>query len=92
MTYVLEGFEALATDLQSKHNEIEALMKSRSAPDVINTRSQKMHLLLEALANHVDEICPELRAAGDKRWSKIITKGSMLSQQEKILINVCTSI
>jgi len=92
MTYVLEGFEALAADLQSKHNEIEALMKSRSAPDVINKRSQKMHLLLEALANNVDEICPELRAAGDKRWSKIITKGSVLSHQVKLLINVCTSI
>jgi len=60
-------------------------MKSRSAPDVINKRSQKMHLLLEALANHVDEIVPELHAAGDKRWSKIITKGSMLSHQVKTL-------
>ena len=67
MTYVLEGFEALAADLQSKHNEIEALMKSRSEPDVINKGPQKMHLLLEAFANHIDEIGLELRAAGDKR-------------------------
>jgi len=84
MTYVLEGFEALAADLQGEHNEIEALMKSRSAPD-INKRSQKTHLLLEAIAIHVYEILPVLRAAGDKRWSKIITKGSMLSHQVKTL-------
>jgi len=76
---VLEGFEALAADLQSERNEIEAQMKSRSVPDILNERFQEMQLLLEALATHVNEIAPELRAIGDKRWPMIVTKRCKLS-------------
>ena len=68
-----------------EQNLLTKLMKSRSAPGIINEMLQEMHLLLEALAIYFDEIVPELRAAGGKRWSMIITKRSILSQEVKKL-------
>ena len=53
MEYTLHDFEVLASGLHDEQDDIEALIKSCSAPDVIYERLQEMHQLLEALVIHV---------------------------------------
>ena len=57
MEYTLHDFEVLASGLHDEQDDIEALIKSCSAPDVIYERLQEMHQLLEALVIHVYKDC-----------------------------------
>ena len=53
MEYTLHDFAILASVLHDEQDDIEALIRSCSAPDVINERLQEMHQLLEAFVIHV---------------------------------------
>ena len=72
--------------MQDEHDKIQALIESRSAPDVINARLQEIHQQLEAITVDSFEIAQKLRAADDKRWTTIVRKKITFSQQVKSLI------
>jgi len=85
MTCTLDKYETFAAIMQDEHDEIHALIKSRSGPDFINARLQEIHEQLEALTVDSAEIPQELRSAGDKRWARIVSKRYHLSRRVKTL-------
>jgi len=76
MTNTLEVFEVLASGLQDEQNNIETLLNSHSALDVIDARLQGMHQLLDALTLRSEGAASELRWAGDEKWKDVIAKKS----------------
>jgi len=75
MTNTLEVFEVLASSgLQYEQNNIETLLNSHTAPDVIDARLQEMHQLLDALTLRSEGSASELRRAGDEKWTDVIAK------------------
>ena len=85
MTCTFDEFETFPTDVQGEHDEMRLLVKSRSAPDAINSWLQKLHEMLKALTLCDKEVMLRLHSAGDQRWATIVTKRSMLSRQVKTL-------
>ena len=76
MTNTLEVFEVLASGLQDEQNNIETLLNSHSAPDVIDARLQEMHQLLDTLTLRSEGAASELSRAGDEKWTDVIAKKS----------------
>ena len=85
MTCTLDKCETFAAIMQDERDEIQALIKSRSAPNVINARLQEIHEQLEALTVYSAEIARGLRSAGEKRWARIVGKRNHLSRRVKTL-------
>ena len=81
----LEVFEVLASGLQDEQNNIETLLNSHSAPDVIDASLQGMQQLFDALTLRSVGAASELRRAGDERWTDVIAKKIQLSQRVKTL-------
>ena len=79
----LEVFEVLASGLQDEQNNIETLLNSHSAPDVIDASLQGMQQLFDALTLRSVGAASELRRAGDERWTDVIAKKIQLSQRRK---------
>lgn len=75
----LDDFKALASGLPDEHNDIEALIKSRSAPDVMNARLQEMHQLLEVLLICGKEIVSELLA---QCWRQKVDRGCIEKKKQ----------
>jgi len=76
MMNALEVFEVLTSGLQDEQNNIEALLNSHPAPDVIDARLQGMQQLFDALTLRSEGAASELRRAGDERWTNVIAKKS----------------
>jgi len=85
MTCTLDEYETFAAIMQDEHDEIHALIKTCSAPDVINARLQEIHEQLKALIVDNAEIARELRSVVDKRWARIVSKRYHLSRRVKTL-------
>jgi len=76
MVNTLEVFEVLVSGLQDQQNNIETLLNSHPAPDVIDARLQGMQQLFDALTLRSEGAASGLRQAGDEKWTEVIAKKS----------------